>query len=375
MTINNTSDYVVSVQYMFTRMMVRYDKLNELIPKAFKGYTDRELNIFIDLYSIYRTMYSRSFRTDVKDFREFTVYLIDLCTHYRSYFNYLGISTKIFIISSYNIPDHITLPGYNKNMHDKLKNKPVSEMVTVNIELLKILCPYLPDIHFLETKHESTVLMYELLLRGESCRPSMILSTDIYPIQLTTLFDNVAYLYPIKDFGSDDSWIIYPKTHSHAKFTLWPMIMRKTHKIIREQTLMSLSTRNVVLLESLNSVSERNITPALVSLSSIAKYIHDIIGEEDILLQPEFLTDIQRVYKDNKSNDGLKGDERRDYLKNIIPQVRERYNALNVIYQYEYYRNSVEQMTLHYNNLSDPQAVQIINDKYFSDNPIDLLRL
>lgn len=371
----NGNDYIVPIQYMFTRMMVRYDRLNELIPKAFKGYEDRELNIFIDLYSIYRTMFSRGFHTDVKDYREFTVYLIDLCTHYRAYFNYLGISTKIFIISSYNIPSHITLEGYNKDMHDKLMNKPVSDMVNINVELLKILCPYLPDIHFLETKHESSVLMYELLVRGEVVRPSMILSTDIYPMQLTSLFDNVAYLYPIKDFGSDDSWIIYPKTHSQAKFTLWPIIMRKTHKIAREQTLMSLSPRNMVLLESLNSVSERNITPTLVNLSSIADYIFEVIGTEDILLQPEFLLEVNNVYKNKKTNSGLKGDEKREYLKNIIPQVRERYNALNVVYQYEYFRNSIEQMKLHYENLSDPQAVQIINDKYFADNPIDLLRL
>ena len=375
MSNHNTGDYIVPIQYMFTRMMVRYDRLNEIIPKAFKGYKDTELNIFIDLYSIYRTMYSRGFHTDVKDYREFTVYLIDLCTHYRSYFKYIGINTKIFIISSYNTPDHITLPGYNQDMHDKLKNKPVSDMVNTNVELLKILCPYLPDIHFLETKHESSVLMYELLVRGEVCRPTIILSTDIYPMQLTNLFDNVAYLYPIKDFGNDSSWIIYPKTHSQAKFTLWPIIMRKTHKIAREQTLMSLSPRNMVLLESLNSVNERNITPALLNLSSIADYIYEVIGEADILLQPEFLTEVHNVYKNDKTNNGTRGDEKREHLRSIIPIVRERYNALNVIYQDEYYRNSIEQMKLHYENLSDPQAVQIINDRYFSDNPIDILRL
>jgi hypothetical protein len=355
--VHNTNGYTISVDAIFIRNMVRYEVLDQLIPKAFQGYDSKEINIFIDLYSIYRTMFSRGFHTDVKDYREFTVYLIDLSTHYRTYFRYIGVQSKIFIISSFNTPTNITIPGYNQKMKDKLMNKPVRDMYTVNNELLKILCPYLPDIHFLETKYESSVLMYELINR-EKQNPSLIISSDIYPIQLTTLFDNVAYLWPIKSRLGDESVIIYPKTHSQAKFTLWPVFIRKSHKIAREHKLGSLSARNLVLLESMTSVEERDLVPSLINLSTSSRYIYSIIGEEDVALNPDFLLEIK----------GFKYPEK-------IPIIKDRMAALNVEYQYEYYKGSLEQMSLHYENLSDPQAVQIINDKYFTNNPIDILRL
>ena len=145
---NNNGGYIVSLEQIFARSMVRYEKLDELIPAAFADYNSTELNIFIDLYSIYRTLFSRGFHTNVKDYREFTVSTIDLCTHYRAYFRYIGVNTKIFLINSFNIPRNITYPNYNKTMHDKLKNKVVSDMVNINTELLRILCPYLYNIHF-----------------------------------------------------------------------------------------------------------------------------------------------------------------------------------------------------------------------------------
>jgi hypothetical protein len=65
-------------------------------------------------------------------------------------------------------------------------------------------------------------------------------------------------------------------------------------------------------------------------------------------------------------------------LYNRVPKAKidSRYNVLDIDYQYYLFTEmSSESMTLHYENLSDPNALEMINSQYFSKNPIDLLRL
>ena len=65
-----SENYTASLESIFANLMTRYEALDQLIPFAFKGYEKAtELNIFIDLYSLYHTMYSREFRTVVSDYR------------------------------------------------------------------------------------------------------------------------------------------------------------------------------------------------------------------------------------------------------------------------------------------------------------------
>lgn len=357
-------DNFMRIDTIFINMMTRYEALDQLIPFAFQGYDSTELNIFIDLYSIYHTMYSREFRTIVNDYREFTVLMIDLCAHYRTYFRYIGVKTNIFLIHSYNVPKNILseMPNYNKTMQDKLRNNVVKDMVTTNVELLKVLCPYLPDIHFIETEFESSVLMYELIQR-EKRNPSLIISKDIYPIQLTTLFDNVAYLYPQKRYSretgpQDVSCIICPKSNKTHRESFWHVIAHKTGNIAREDIRGSLSTSNQVLIESMNLVKDRDIAPCIINISTSVKMIYDTITGQEIALTPDYLLSIPKFkYTDD------------------LPVIKKRFAALNVVYQYEYFRNSIEKIKLHYENLVDPHALEMINSSYFKDNPLDLLRL
>lgn len=355
--------YQITLDSVFTRHMVRYETLDVLIPYAFKDCEAgkaTELNIFIDLYSLYHTMFSREFSTVIKDYTDFTVLIIDLCTHYRTYFRYLGVSTKIFLVSSYNIPNNISIPDYNKTMKDKLQNNIVRDMVEVNLELLRILCPYLPDIHFVETQFESSVLIYHIIREQEGYNPSLIITTDIYPAQLTTLFPNVALLYPLKHFGQDVSYIISPKSNYTHRDAFWSVITHKTGKRASDVIRRSLSTSNQVLLESMNSLKSRNITPVIINICESVKMIYNSISTQDIILAPDFLPSIEEF--------------NRKYM-NRLPEIRERFNALNVVIQYEYYCQSIEKATLHYENLQDPIAIQMINEKYFSNNPLDILRL
>lgn len=355
-----------TVNEIITRYMTRYRRLDELIPYAFNQYNVNDINLFIDLYGLYRTLFSRRFRTEVSDYRDFTVGIVNICSHYRGYFKELGVHTNIFLISSYNIPDqNLKLnKDYNKIFSDKLHNKVVKEMIEANIQLLKVLCPYLPDIYFIHSSFESACTINEIINRESKDKPNipnLIISSDLYPIQLTYLLDHTSYLWPSKYMGQDRSMIVCPKTNPEHKKSFWWIISRKLSVAASEQSLVQLSTSNFTLLSSLNRFPERNLEPALKNITTSIKIINNLTKGEDIRITPSILFS----YKDKSINIP-------DEYKPIIDT---RFKCMDLNFQNIYYNESLEPKTLHYENLYDPDALRAINDKYFANNPMDITRL
>lgn len=356
--------HAVTVPQVVTRYMTRYSVLSNLIHYAYRGSQCNSLNIFIDLYCIYRTLYSREYRTQVNDYRDYTVCILDLCAHYRSFFKYLGVDTTFFLISAHNIPKHnlSIIPNYNKVFSDKLMNTGVNNMISINTDLLDLLCPYLPNIHFLKTEFESSSLMNEIIKRENIKNPkieNLIISSDEYPMQLCSLYDNVTYLYPVKFMGEDRSRIICNKTHSDHQKTFWSIILQKMNRTSPLELLDEISTSNLMLLMSLNRFTARNLTPAILNITTTVKSIVNFIGYSDLRLTPE------TIFSNGSWN--ISDDQK------LV--VSNRFKCLDLLYQDLYFQESLEPKTLHYENLEDPDTIQLINDQYFADNPIDILRL
>jgi len=361
------SGVIITPDLIIGKYFIRYERLNSLLNYAYNGIEVNRVNIFIDLYSIYHTVFSRSDRTNITNHVSFTSQIINLCAHYRTYFRSLGIYTKIFLISSYNVPiDSIALvPEYNRIMRDKLKNKIVMDMVDLNTGLLEIICPYLPDIHFLKTEFESSVLISSIIekeMHSENSKvpiQSIILSSDFYPVQLTTLLPNVSYLYPIKSYPNDNSMIIPPNTSSDAFRAFWSVILRKSSNSSSFNKVGSISPSNYMLLAALNKFPDRCM-PLIYNVSISCKLISQILGFDSIKLTPQSLFDLLPMESFNGVDLNL---------------ITNRYKVLDVQYQNILYSNSVESKTIHYENLEDNNAINLINDKYFRDNPIDIFRL
>jgi len=352
-----------TIEDICRRYYIRYSRLKGAIPYAFANNDPREgINIFIDLYGLYHTIYSRTFRTQITDYVSFTSQMVNLCSHYRGFFKYIGVPTKIFLISSFNTPSYIKnslIPEYNKTMDEKRNNKLISEMMNFNFELLDILCPYLPDIFFLQTEFESTVLMYEIMNR--EVRPNLIISTDLYPLQLCTVVPNTAFITPIwirNENGEteDISPICPPCGHPEHELSFTYIIRRKNGKTLSEGMRGSVIASNYVLLQALNQCKDRDI-PVLYNSRTAAKMINEVPGMEGQKIFPQ---DLKYLFEGNEETFDL---------------ILRRFRALDFGFQNVIFRESLECKTLHYENLSDPDAVNLINSKYFQNNPLDLLRL
>lgn len=353
----------IPVEFIVSRYMIKYMRLDQLIQFAFKGSEATHINLYIDLYGLYRTLMSRNYRTDMSDYTALTVSIINTCAHYRAYFKQIGVAATIFLISSYNLPDESLqlIPYYNKTFQEKLHSKSLKEMIELNIELLDILCPYLPGIYFIKTKFESAT-MINYLIQNEGMKgnedPNIILSSDLYPIQLVNKYNNTVFLRPIKQYHEDNSVITLPKGSEGFDEMFWAVVTRSRSKIGTSEHLGEIKACNFEYLQILNSFPERNL-PVILNITMSKKYINQVTNGTDVRLTLEML------YQLNSD------------LANRVPieSVRPRWKVLNIDYQDSIFRNSLEPKITHYEDLNDPKAVQMINSKYFANNPIDLLRL
>lgn len=357
---SNDMNHNVPIEYIMARYMVRYARLNQLISYAFKGSNANTINLYVDIYSMYKTIISRTYRTDMSNYTEFVSSLINLCAHYRGYFKSLGVYVKIYLVSSYNIPEYNIkyFPNYNSTFREKLNNKSATEIISLDGELLDLICPYLPGIYFFRTNFESSVFMNHLIKNNKENNPNIILTTDLYPIQLCYQYDNTVLLKPYKAKGEDTSIITVPRDNKDFFNSFWTVVARKRNNLNLNISHITVSPYNFVILEALNMFPERNI-PLMVNVTTASKIIYSIAGNSNVKINPDILYD---------SNEELNSHYPR-------PNVETRYKILDVEYQSFLFDESIESSEIRFEDLSDPHAINMINDQYFKDNPIDILRL
>lgn len=350
----------IDVHKIIGSSMIQYAKLDQLINYAYAGSGARGINLFIDLYSIYKTLYSRSDMTKTDNYIEVTSSIMNLCAHYRNYFKKIGVYTTIYIVSGYNTNPYNTkmVSGYNKIMIEKLGNMKVYNMVETNIELIKIMVPYLKDIFFVHTSYETTLMMRYLIMKNGKGMPNIILTRDSYPAQLISEIPQTSLLRPKKNIsGMDLSEIIVPREHPNYKNSFWGYTITENEASNMD---IDISPVNFPLLAALSRFKDRNIK-TIISVPEAAKIIYSAIGSQDVKLDPDAL------YR--MSNNAR-------LMSTPLATVDSRYKTLDATgYQYNLFVDSTESLDINLTNLYDPEALQQINATYFQNDPLDLYGL
>lgn len=349
----------LSVEQLVNTNYVRYENMTNIVNQAFVGSSATEINIYIDLYSALKILYSNK-SYDINDYSSVTSCVINMCAHYREFFRTrFRTETKFFIVWSKNTPyvnKQFYLDYNKKNEFMMNSNKIVEDMIKNNIELLETLCPYLPDIHFVKGTFETGVIMYDLICREEltSPNPHMIITKDIYNYQLASMRDNIVILRPKKSKGADVSYYI-------NKNNLYSVYLQE-RKIDYSNYPKTISPCLLTLLMSLSSSPERNMKMLLNVKNAIGK-IDKAVSEYKFL--NGYNSDLSLVWN------GL------DTSKfSIGPTTFEhRFKAIDIQFQHTVYITTAECASISLRNLYDPDNVRSINDKYFKKNPLDLNRL
>lgn len=364
------SDYKINVNQYIGSALVKNEVLRCLVYDTYGNSSiasATELNIFIDLFSIIRGLYSEHNMIVVDNITDISADIINMCAHYRKFFKYmLGVDTKIFLINSLNICDinRKFVAEYNSTFINKMNKTETTKMIDTNMQLLKILCPYLPGIYYIDSmqQFESAVIIAYIIETFCQNTPNLIISHDIYCMQLCAQYKWTSYLYPKKKWinrqYTDSSWMLPVNDKEGFREKFWyNYAITKNKDLSVVENLCEISPINFPLYLAIAGCTER-------SLSTIGKcgvpvnIIKSFVGSEDIKIQPIQIISDEKLAK-----------------KRPVALIESRYKAMDVQFMLPIYKNSPEAKQIQLLDLEDTETVNNISAKYYSNNPLNLLDL
>jgi len=331
---------------------IKYDKLAEMTKQSFgqNPYCSdsNSLNVYIDMNSIIKTLYMYKDMV-VEDYTVITSSIINLCAHIREFYRKIGVATKIYIINSLNIPQSAKqfYSAYNDGSVNQYNMKFIHTIITPNLELLDMLCKYLPEIYFInDDTADSSVLIYTMIEKDHSV-PSMIYSKDSMVFQIATHFQNVVIFRPKKNAKEGDIsfWADYNLSMIGYKYATG-----------REAINPRFSPQLLSLMMSISGVKSRSISTQR-TITQAEKIIEDYVNR-NILVNGYNSFDTV-----NQFCQMINGYE-----------FAAIFRAIDVVFQSGLYidRSAIDTAVV---DLYDPDAVKHINNNYFKNYPLDLNRL
>ena len=227
---------------------IRYDELVKIVnecPSFKDSTTGHDLNIFIDLQSIYKDILS----TDIigSDTKTLSINVLNMVAHYRHFFrNLLRTNVCVFIVNSVQMTNNI---GQIQNNNNAFK-------------LIESLCKYLPDIYYIyrEGVNASFVIPGITMSSVYKPNPSLIISNDIYSYQFPAMWNNCFVLR----IGIKHRYLITRYNAIDLQF--------------KNSTQTSDLTSNVIpLIMAFNKCKELDI-PLLFTYKKAIDYIRSLIG-------------------------------------------------------------------------------------------------
>ena len=358
----NNDDYTVDLAAIIYGSYTKMDRLQKIVFETFSNTSIAEathLNIFIDLYSVLHPIFSEHFRVNIENYTDITSGIINMCSHYRTFFKGLGVSTTFYLIYSDNTCEFNRkfVAEYNASFLKKSGIKMFRDVVDNNLELLSTICPYLPDIHFVRSIYnwETSVIIGNIIETINDGNPNLIISKDIYPLQLCCIYPYTSYLYPIKYHGEDRSIMVPLNEKPGFRTEFWNLFLKDKIGSLKTD-LNDISPINIALVEAMNGLTCRGLG-SMYNISTVKKIIYSLTNGGDIKI------DISQLMM----NESI-------YSKINLNVVESRIKALDILFALPYYKQDPESK-YKFINLQDSTAINMINSKYFERNPLDLQKL
>lgn len=357
--------YVVDAADLLFGTYIRYDRMYEMTKYAFYGKTDsNDVSIYIDIYSILKNLYSRGPSLQVKDSYVIASCMINLAIHLRAYFETRhGVTSKVYLIYGGARPREafVNYSRYNeKNILMEDSDFAMKSLIIDNLEILKILCPYLYDIFcIVDMENEFTSICSALI--DESKDPNIVYSKEPLSYQLVA-FKPMTFLYrPKKKMNQDISWVV-------TKSTLYSAY-RNGELALKKEMEVNLDPRMLSIYQAISGVRSRSMN-SLQNANKLVHTLHDAVRAN--IFANGYNANALFYYDKNNPFEILFGTSGINFA-----EVMNRLAAIDLSYQSMLYKYSPasKEIAAGVINLYDPDAVRAINDKYFRMYPLDLNRV
>lgn len=349
----------IPIEQMFYGRFVSYDALKRIINVEFINSQASEINIFIDLYQFLTPPHMP---VRINDFFTACSTVINYCAHLRYFFRrYYRVESNIILVGTNGTckKSSMCIKEYNKYYSKKMElaGDAFKSMVESNLNLLKLICPYLPNIYFKFGSVDATIMIKDIIDKGYfPNNPNIIISPSQFMYQLPSVNPNVIVIRQARKFADDLSYSYNAGNCLHT----FAMDIKKM--MIFNPMNPKLITMLMILtgLPKLHVPSMVNITTALSIIDTILPGIeHDCLALYDAY---------QKFYmmKENRKKKAT-----------ITPEeFKNRFMAIDIVYQSLLYQNMSEsKQTTFLSRKVDPDGVKKINEKYFKSNPIILENL
>jgi hypothetical protein len=351
---NNYTDTIVG-DHVLIAHYVKYDRLTELINTEFYNSGYNEINLLIDAYSMIKSIYGLKPNQFIDKF-SIASCIINACAHYRNFFwTRYRVTCKIWVVFSRMdvsiIEANSFYPTY-ANIFTTDCNPDIDSMIKQNMEILNTICPYIPDVSFIQSGYEPGLVFGKIAMNYPDI-PNIIVSKDPWNLQVVGNMSNVYMLRPLKRNSEDLSILI-----SNKNVLQYYAALRKV-----DCDMSKLHSSFISFIIAATRFPERRMK-ALHNMKTIVKYLNDAIDKQYI--RNDSISDIKGLCTDlsaiNKIN-----------LKSF--EIESRMNAIG--FNSCFYRYLTLPLTDNINiiNLHDPDSIKQINEKYFSKVPLDLMSL
>lgn len=339
---------------------IRYERMYQLTQHAFYKTNGNTADIYIDMNSFLRSLYRFNdiiFRSE----SIITSSVINFASHIRNYYwTRHHIYTRIFIVLGDNFP---MLPRSNNSSYNQtsyseyVTNFKVTDMIRKNIELMDILVPYIEDVFFVhDTEVETAVLIKTLMDKQQVFKQgisSVVFTKDPYCYQLVAM-EPLVFVFRPKKMGTEDmSWVV-------SKRSLFDLYCHETHTIVAPETPI-VHHELFSLILSMSGLRCRNIK-GVMRFSTAMKHVYNAV-HQGLLVQGYNV-----AFEIGLGQSSKIPQDKMELIKSNFKTLDLPYNSS----QYNISRNAYA-LDKYIINLQDPETLKDINNRYFTNNPIDLM--
>lgn len=345
---------------VFNSYKIRYKDITRLLSS--EGITidkGSKINVYINLDSVIRDLCKSNVEKELRssrDRKDLTFCLmsniLNLISHYRDYFTKSGIYSRVIIYTT--LPFNrlrlksFYIKNYKKNLFNKINSSDAYMVRTLFEEAIptcKTICEFIEDCHIVTTNHFDSSLIPYICERNhtESESHSFIVTKDKYDFQ----------------YANHNSIILRPKKDNHYivhKDNLMD-VLKNDHRVTNKNTV---DSTFLPFIFSILGDESRNLPKIKrVGLSAIINMLieaqeYGVIGKENMSIYILAKT-LNNEYKE---------------------VVLGNYSSIDLYSQYGFLNKSdIHDITSQLVNRFDNMSLQILNDNYFCDHPINIMEL
>ena len=345
---------------------IKYDRLRELCGTIFGSVdpnTLKSVNIYIDLYSVLYGLYSGSYEPALdKGEWDIAAGIINMISHYRTFFKGYGIETKIFFVYSnnYSISKTKLVPEYNSDMEYKMNYScsSIHNSILQNIQLVEQIVKYVHDVAFISSNTtDSSVLAYHVCNVNKSSNNddyNIIITKDLVVNQLIALVPKTIIFRPKKYKGIDTSYFI-----SSVGSGLIDSFIHSCGAKYKTKGNINIGLYSFILAAT--KVPKRGLN-SLISVTNLIKELEKVVELPEVF--NGYNTDPINICKALNSN---------MYMKLQHGNIIGRFKTIDAFIGYtEYLASHEKNLYKGIQNLYDPEGLHAIDTEYFKEWHLNL---